>query len=278
MIFVDAHVHIYDCFKLQAFLDSAFANFKAEATRLRQEETFTAVLLLTEGSKENWFQRLASYADDEKTYFGPDLGNWTFRRTSEPCSLWVERNQDQGFFVVAGRQIVTLEDLEVLCLASEKQFEDGSPLEMAIQAVTQSDAIPVIPWGFGKWTGRRSKTLERTLLEIDNSKLFLGDNGGRPSFWPRPAHFELALSRDIRVLPGSDPLPFASETGRAGSFGFSVEGLVSAEEPARDIKRILLDAEARPLAYGKLESPFRFFFNQLRMQLKKKLNKRAKNS
>jgi len=61
MILVDAHVHIYDCFDIQTFLDSAFANFKAEAARCGQEDSFTAVLLLTETAKDNWFQRLAGY-------------------------------------------------------------------------------------------------------------------------------------------------------------------------------------------------------------------------
>jgi hypothetical protein len=46
MILVDAHVHIYDCFDLETFLDSALGNFKAEALRLEQGNGSTAILNL----------------------------------------------------------------------------------------------------------------------------------------------------------------------------------------------------------------------------------------
>ena len=64
MILVDAHVHIYDCFDLETFLDSALENFKAEAARCGQEDSLTAILLLTETARENWLQSLASFTDD----------------------------------------------------------------------------------------------------------------------------------------------------------------------------------------------------------------------
>ena len=40
MILVDAHVHIYDCLDIQTFLDSALENFKAEAARCGQQNSF----------------------------------------------------------------------------------------------------------------------------------------------------------------------------------------------------------------------------------------------
>lgn len=43
MILVDAHVHIYDCFDLETFLDSALKNFKAEAARCGQQNSSTAL-------------------------------------------------------------------------------------------------------------------------------------------------------------------------------------------------------------------------------------------
>lgn len=274
MILVDAHVHIYDCFDLQTFLGSALANFKAEAARYGQDDAFTALLLLTETARENWFQHLANYVGDQCGIGGKAIGKWTFHRTNENCSLLARCDGGQGLYLIAGRQIVTAEDLEVLALATNRRFEDGVSLEGAIQAVKNSGAIPVIPWGPGKWMGRRGVLLKDLLKVAKEPGLFLGDNGGRPIFWTRPSHFKQAESKGVRILPGSDPLPFASESRRPGSFGFSVEASITHEQPAKDIRAILLDPTTCPRAYGALENPYRFFRNQLAMQMIKQLRRR----
>jgi hypothetical protein len=269
MILVDGHVHIYDCFDLKLFLDSALDNFNSQAVHLGKEDDFTGILLLAETSRQNWFERLSGYLEGGLNLGGGGLDGWTFRPTNEANTLWAKKKQGQGFFLVAGRQIVTSENLEVLCLASEKKVPDGSPLEETIEAVVGVDGVAVIPWGFGKWTGKRGKTLKRALLESDSSKLFLGDNGGRPVFLPRPALFSLAEKIGARILPGTDPLPFPSEAARAGSFGFSIEGSADKKAPSSHLKSILLEAEIPLRPFGKLANPYRFLRNQLRMQLRK---------
>ena len=233
MILVDAHVHIYDCFDLETFLDSALENFKGEAARCGQENSFTALLLLTETAKDNWFHRLAGYAGDKTGTGTRSIGNWTFHRTKENCSLYAQSKNSYGLFLIAGHQIVTAENLEVLALATAKTLRDGSPIVELIEAVKESGGIPVIPWGFGKWLGRRGMTLRKILNGSEASGLFLGDNGNRPSFGPRPSHFKQAETKRIRVLPGSDPLPFGSESRRAGSFGFSLQGSITREHPRK---------------------------------------------
>jgi|GEM_PF-4096143 len=125
MIFVDAHVHIYDCFDLETFLNSALENFKSEAARCGQEDSFTALLLLTETARENWFHHLAGYATMESGTGDKAIGNWTFHRTNENCSLYAQSENSYGLFLIAGRQIVTAENLEILALATDKEFQDG---------------------------------------------------------------------------------------------------------------------------------------------------------
>jgi hypothetical protein len=274
MLLVDAHVHIYDCFDVQVFLNSALANFEAEAARHARAGAFEAAMLLTETARDHWFERLTSYARSASGCRNPGLAGWTFHPTRETCSLWARSESGSGFFVIAGSQIVTAEDLEVLALMTTRQFKDGLPLRQVMQTVKQSGALAAIPWGFGKWTGRRGRIVEEILRQAQPLGLFLGDNSGRPLFFPRPAQFKLADSRGIRTLPGSDPLPFASESWRPGSFGFLLEGTVTPEEPARGIRRMLMDPSTRLLPYGTLENPYRFWRNQLVIQLKKQLRKR----
>jgi hypothetical protein len=271
MILVDAHVHIYDCFDLQKFLDSAFENFAVAAARYGHVDNFTALLLLTETSKENWFQRFVEYARNKQSE-----GHWTFHLIHETCSIWAQRDASQGLFLIAGSQIVTEEDLEVLALLTDKQFGDGSPIDEVIRTVKEHGALPVIPWGFGKWTGKRGSILRHLLKAARNSELFLGDNGGRPSFSLNPSHFKIAESRGIRILPGSDSLPFPLESRRPGSFGFSIEASITHERPAKEIKRILLDPTTRPRAYGVLENPLRFLRNQFAMQIMKRRYRQTK--
>ena len=271
MLLVDSHVHIYDCFDLQIFLDSALANFKSVASHCGQSDNFQAILLLAETTSENWFHRLAGYAREGKGITNKGFKNWTFHPTNETHSLCARCNGGQSLYLIAGRQIATVEDLEVLALITGAQFEDGHPLEEVIWAVKKCGGIPVLPWGFGKWTGNRGRVLRRVLENARDSGLFLGDNGGRPIFWPHPTEFKIAEENKIWILPGSDPLPFQSELRRAGSYGFWVEGSITDREPAGYIKRILLDPMAQLHAYGRHQSPYQFCRNQLRIQIKKRM-------
>ena len=72
-----------------------------------------------------------------------------------------------------------------------------------------------------------------------------------------------AEEKGLRILPGTDPLPLASECCRPGSFGFTIQGSLSLEEPGEHIKQMLLNPKICLEPYGSLETPFRFIRNQL---------------
>jgi len=274
MILVDAHVHIYDCFDLRIFFNSALANFKSEASRHGKGDAFNGILLLTESTTYNWFQYLAGCAMQGKNIQNTQVEPWSLHFTSETCSLWAESYLGEGLHIIAGRQITTLEHLEVLALLTPKQFADFQPLRQVIQAVKAAGAVPVVPWGFGKWTGTRGKILAEKMANSSNCNFFLGDNSGRASFLPYPALFKMAEKKAIRILPGSDPLPFASESGRVGRFGFLLDVDMNPDRPAQSIKSILMDSDQAVRPYGQLETPFCFVRNQLIMQLRKRLRPR----
>ncbi len=273
MILADAHVHIYDCFDLSVFLNAAVLNFSAEASRLDTGGRFSAVLFLTETSSDNKFNQIWESIDgqSDKKF----ITDWTFHHTKESCSIYARRNDGRDLFLAAGHQIVTAENLEVLALATEKLIEDGDTLEDSIQNTINADAVPVIPWGAGKWLGRRGEILGEYLKGSHEQCLFLGDNGGRPVFWSRPSHFSLAENRGIRILPGSDPLPFEHECRKAGNYGFSIRDSISLDYPARDIKALLREPSTCINTYGQLERLLPFFRNQILMQMLKRKRKKA---
>jgi hypothetical protein len=170
--------------------------------------------------------------------------------------------------IVAGRQVVSREGVEVLALGTRQRFDDGKTAEGLIREVKQAGAIPVLPWGVGKWLGRRGRLVEDLIDAPNLSPLFIGDNSQRPTFWPRPTHFERANKRGIKNLPGSDPLPFPEEVRRAGSYGMTLRGKIDLEKPAQDLKRRLLDSSTTLRQFGSGAPPVRFVRNQLRIQLR----------
>ncbi|MDY6941324.1 MAG: hypothetical protein SWY16_27170 [Cyanobacteriota bacterium] len=279
LILVDSHVHLYNCFDFDCFFDSALANFSVCAKNYHGSEDFTPFLLLTETRDDHYFQALSRSLEKDSERLddrrNSPLKTWTLHPTSESCSLRARSRDGRDLYVVAGRQIVTAEDLEVLALLTDGDFEDGLPLETTVERTLAAGGVPVIPWGFGKWLGRRGTILEALLQDNPFPVLFLGDNSGRPIFWPRPPLFDRADRQGVRVLRGTDPLPFERESFRPGAFGFATRGPLDPERPARSLKQLLLDAETELFEYGSLENPWRFIRNQISMQIVKRQRRKA---
>jgi hypothetical protein len=270
LLIIDGHVHIHDCFDISRFIGSAFSNCLQAALDLGCDRSHVPVLLLTEGRRQRVFRRIKEETmkgnmriSDEQT------GGYRAIATEEEESLRIQRTDGTFLCLISGRQIVTAERLEVLALATVSEIPDGLPLEGTVAAVEKGGALPVIPWGFGKWIGRRGDILKRFLENAPCSSFFLGDNGGRPAFLPEPALLSFGRGRGIRILPGSDPLPFPSENDRAGSFGFTLRVPLDSDRPAHGIRTALDDPAGRPEPYGRAETPFRFLRNQVAMQIMK---------
>jgi hypothetical protein len=247
-VLVDAHVHVHPGFASDAFLDAAARNFRRAAAELGRQNGFLGCLLLTEMGTARWFRRMRN--GEERA------GMWSFERTGEAESLVAQRSggDDGGgdrLLVIAGRQIATREGLEVLALAGDAEVRDGLPFGETLQRVRASGALPVLPWGFGKWWGRRGKLVAGALAHRGSAPLFLGDNAGRPAVGGEPPLFREARDRGVAVLPGSDPLPLPWHAGRAGSYGFLLEGGVSAEEPAGDLRRRIRELRESPRVFGR---------------------------
>lgn len=270
-LFVDAHVHIHDCFEVEDFLDATAANFSHHAKMAGNGVNSRYILCLTESSGINRFAALRS------THSGLESSDslWTCRPGVERECV-IANHPDRGeIIVVAGRQIVTAERLEVLGLGLLDEVEDGLPISEVVRLVANREAIPVVPWGFGKWLGARRQVINSLLESVGKSLFYLGDNSGRPGMISAPSEFLRAARLGIRILPGSDPLPFASEIDRAGSFGFYVDGVGDSERVWTELRTMLQDGTGDLHQYGSLESPIRFVRNQVAMQyLNRFLSKR----
>jgi SAM-dependent methyltransferase len=253
---VDAHVHWYDTFG-PALLDRAAANLAAAAQDLALSPA-AAVLLFTESSRDH------AFADLRTGRLAPP--GWSLTPSGEDRALLATHPDHPPLILIAGRQIVTAEGLEVLALGTPEMLEVGWPLAASVGAVREAGGLPVLPWGFGKWWGARGRILSRFLESEAAAPLFLGDTVNRPAGLPRPAPFGQAARKGIFVLPGSDPLPLAGGDEMIGRYGFVLDGWLDRDRPATDLLALLAGLGRQPRVFGRLASPVRVAASQVAMQ------------
>jgi len=260
MIFFDGHVHIYDCFDLDIFFHSAFENF----SKAREEAGVAAAgidfLLLTESTGCNFFAKLKTMADSG----GEEHGRlWSVQRTEERLSLLiVHQKYPEPLVITAGRQLVTREGLELSVLLTVAQFPQVMDLAAALTVVTSVGAVPVCPWGAGKWLGRRGRILADYVRSGGRNDFFLGDSGVRPSIWWCPPLL-IAAKAEQRMLAGSDPLPLSGEERRVASFGGYCSGECSLKTPGASLYQLIVDPGTKIFGYGRLQCPLTFVYKQL---------------
>lgn len=261
---VDTHVHFHKCFEESIFFDLVFDKLKNSFSSAPSG----SVLFFAESKNENFFNTIC-----KKKFIRSTL--------HENLNYSIEHDEGKNFFIVnwnecnlkiiviSGFQIVTKEKLEVLALGTAARIVDGLPIEETISNVNVLGGIPVIPWGFGKWYGKRGIKIKE-LIEKNRTSFFLGDNGGRSNILPTPSQFKLAEANCIKILPGSDPLPFSSEVERPLSYGFLINTDLEVKDPWLFINKIMLNQNFTFEKFGKLTSPLNFIKTQLLMQIKKR--------
>lgn len=262
----DAHVHIRSLPQLESLARAARRNFLAVEQALCPGDRAERLLFLTESVGEPAFAHLSSLAAARPG----NIGGLTVHSTREDNSLRLEMEDGWAMHVVAGRQIVTREFIEVLALGLNRAYADGAPLASVLNDLAQEQVLTVLPWGVGKWLGHRGKMIAEVLTGWPRDRLFLGDNGNRPSFWPLPEHFRRRSHDGFRNLPGSDPLPFPGQVERIGGYGFACQGAIDHDRPFHSVATLLRDPATAIRPYGAPAGLSRFFNNQLRLRLRGK--------
>lgn len=269
LFLVDAHVHVHDCFDERLFFERALANLEIAADRSGIGPGWLGCLLLTEAAGKDVFGHLKGGATSDGSARG-------WRLTREDCSLILGRNGGQRLVLVAGRQIVSAERVEVLALGTSAAVPDGQTLTETLSAVRAAGGLPVLPWGFGKWLGRRGRMVAEQVVGARPGELFLGDNGGRLAGSPRPRLFTQAEARGLAVLPGSDPLPFAQEAAKVGRYGFVLRAPFAPTAPFAAIRAALTTLAGSPRRFGRLERWPTFAHRQIAMQIAMQRAKRRR--
>jgi hypothetical protein len=227
MFFLDAHCHFYDCYSLENFLHAAFNNtMQASATA----PLGGAGIILTERNDCNFYSRLLS--DDtlhtDITALGYQQDKNILSHTDYPVPL----------VFYPGRQVSTIEKIEVLALFYEQTLPENMSLETLVSHIHTSGAVPVVNWAPGKWLGKRGRIV-REFVTKHPDKIALGITSLLPEGLPYPALIEDTATLNIPLIAGSDPLPFSGQESLACSYGMLFQSLT--DQPSEtDISSALL--------------------------------------
>ncbi|WDP90779.1 MAG: hypothetical protein HUN04_14155 [Desulfobacter sp.] len=250
-------------------MDNAYSNFRKQIGSDLGEKDFQGVLFYSDSDAGIKFSDLRN-KDFERSHFR----NWKFIETNEKRSIIAQSGTDKTLILIGGQQIVTNANIELLVIGPEINLPKDTQLLDQIKIVDRGGGIPIIPWGFGKWWGKRGKLVDQVITKKEEIRFFLGDNSGRLKYMPLPKQFLRAEYESIKILPGSDSLPFKKEVRKPGSFGFFLDGTLDKNRPYNSLKRKLYDPSTRLRTYGDKESLSNFIFNQLNMQIRKRLLKK----
>ena len=264
--FVDSHVHLYPVYDRTTFFDAAERN-------VRRAGGTVGVLCLTERPTEDAFDQLRA------GHPRPGAEPWSFEDNGEGITLLGRRAGRDGderirLVLIAGRQVVTAERLEVLAIGLNEAVEEGLSLEKTVLRVQGRGALAVLPWGLGKWTGRRGEAVARMIDRQSGrggfgTALVLGDNAGRPGPGPRPPLFDMAAAKRMTLLPGSDPLPIALAQTHACSYGVILGGPFDPDHIGRQVIARLRDVGPVPRRFGDRHGLVSFVRQQVALRFAK---------
>lgn len=259
---VDAHAHFHECFSTPDFLRSAATNFK------NTDPDSVGVLLLCEISSR-----------DPLAAFQNGVQGWESKNTDEHSIVFSMQGQPK-LVLVAARQIVTSEKLEILGLCTSANFESGLSLSASVEAIQSNGGVPVVPWGFGKWSFQRGQQLKSFLDstsgrreskpdDITLQNLLLGDSGCRITGM-KHGILQIGEAQGVYVTAGSDPLPLSGHMSRPGSFGMVFDESINLNAPTDWLRDRLRSLNQSPKTFGRCRSLLEFVSDQARMRLRSK--------
>lgn len=256
---VDAHGHFYPCFLPETFLEAAHLNFERAARRLGVL-AHQRVVLLADPGDSNTLTLLGDRLDEGRPA-------WTLEPTDERDSLVAHQRGLDPIVLIRGRQIVAEERVEILVFGARGGLDHGMAFEDLITGAIQAGGITILPWGFGKWTGRRAALIRETVDRVDAWNLFLGDSGARLAWTPMPALISRASRSGVWNLPGSDPLPFRGCERSVARRGVAIPGAVDGECPMTSLGGLLRSLDEQPRTFGEGLGLAEFLMCHGRLQL-----------
>ncbi|MBN2009941.1 hypothetical protein JW960_11415 [candidate division KSB1 bacterium] len=260
---IDGHIHIYPNYNLRQAILTGVKNLKKTTN---SKNPIVPMWLLVERYDCNFFKEAADSAPIDF-----DQSDLVLKRGTEPETLIVEENEVPILYILAGRQVVTTENLEVLSLATDHFIQDRTlPARGVVESINNANGIAAINWAPGKWFFSRGKVVEQLLNDFQPTELFIGDTSLRPTMWTTPTLMENARQRGFKTIAGSDPLPFDNEEKQIGLYCFHVEGEFDESFPAKSLRTLIHKPDTNVHVAGHRNSTFVFARRQFKIMTEKR--------
>lgn len=251
---IDTHAHLHPAHDPSLWLDTAWSTLVQPAPNRRGMVWLFAI----------------NQADPTAGLEAMDDQRWSIEpRPEGPCLRVTRRGDATGaeLTVVPGQQVATREGLEVLALApAGSAIASRQPLTETVEQALETAALVVLPWGVGKWLGRRGEGI-REAIDRYGERIALGDNANRPAAWRRPRLLNHGETKAMAVLPGSDPLPLPGHETRVGSFGLQLDATIGEHTPLEDVLNLLRRREAVRDTFGGPCPTLRAVIDQVRLRI-----------
>jgi len=231
-LIADTHVHLYPCYNLNC----AFRCLSRNLSRLAGVNGSNAVpiAVLTERHDCRFFAQLR---DGLRI---PDDPSVTIEKSAEPNCIAINCDGTE-LHLFAGRQINTLERIEILALTVDADIPDGLQARDVIIRILDEGGVPVVSWAPGKWFARRGHVVRELIQNAESGTLLVGDTTLRPVGWGTPSLMQNASRQGLSIIAGSDPLPFAGEERYMGRYASHIDASFDVDGPVSSLRSALRD-------------------------------------
>lgn len=256
IISFDHHVHYYPEFTWQSLFESCWKNLNTAGASFFSESQCHPAICLLETKDSKLFRELSTELCDSKEWQVSD-------QLTGPARL-LEHIDGRKLTVLTGRQLVTVENLEVLIIGDDTPWAHVPTFNECLQKSTEH--LLIIPWGVGKWLGRRGQAVSDA-IDTYGEAIRLADNGGRPTLWSNVTQFKQARRLGLPILPGSDPLPLNGAEKNAGSNGVFIKGCLNDDN---DVQQFLNSLRINNIAdtYNSQQGIIEFLRSQIKIRVK----------
>lgn len=233
-IVFDGHVHVYPTGKLSTALKALFANLARCATPAGPPPVLMG-LLADSADCRAYRHRIGQPRLKQVDEF--------ILQPADEAGAMLVRDEDRVLgYVLAGRQVVTAEHLQVLGLTADLDVADGLSLAQTLAVIRGGGGVPVLTWAPGAWAGERGRLVRQAIEKAAPTDFLLGETSLRPRGWPEPALLKLGRSRGFRMIRGTDILPFAGDERRLGIDATAVRGPWDPVHPVTSLRHLLTTA------------------------------------
>ncbi len=248
---LDTHLHLYSKFSISKLFDhccESFSSFSKNRTTSAEFVTF--------------------YVRSEKEPIADEvlIGKHDSWAVVKEQGLYHASSAGRDLYVVPGQQLNTIEGLEVLSIAGGSiDFSPKLSLKELLHEIQNLPDTPIVilPWGFGKWLGKKSNPIKEAIVEFaDKVPLYVGDIPARTSLL---GGAEIINNTRVNTLRGVDPLPMNGEEQRVGSYGtlvtIELAESMSAFEKVNALIESLKNKNSTPIKFSQFGKRLSLFSN-----------------